>query len=92
MPLGGPFLTNGELAFIQEWIYAGVPETGAVVDEALLLDETVWESPPFEPLDIPENGVQFHLGPFEIWDGFFLGGVLLPNYSSSSRNRMNLSC
>ena len=70
MPLGGPFLSNGELAFIQEWIHAGAPETGAVADELHLLDESVWEAPPFEPLEIPENGVQFHLGPFEIWDGY----------------------
>ena len=70
MPLGGPYLTNGELAYIQEWIYAGAPEDGVVADEQLLLDETVWEEPPFEPLEPPENGVQFHLGPFEIWDGY----------------------
>ena len=70
MPLGGPYLTNGELAYISEWIYGGAPETGTVADEELLLDESVWEAPPFEPLDPPENGIQFHLGPFEIWDGY----------------------
>ena len=70
MPLGGPFLSNGELAFIQEWIHQGAPETGIVVDETLLLDNSVWESPSFEPLDPPENGVQIHLGPFEIWNNY----------------------
>ena len=70
MPLGGPYLTNGELAYIQEWIHSGAPETGIVADESLLIDETVWEAPPFNPLELPENGVQFHLGPFDIWDGY----------------------
>ena len=27
-----PYLTNGELKFIEEWIKAGSPETGSVVD------------------------------------------------------------
>jgi len=70
MPLGGPYLSNGELAFIKDWIYAGAPETGVVAEEILLLDNSVWETPPFAPLDIPENGIQFHVGPFEVWEGY----------------------
>ena len=66
MPLGMEFLTNGELEFIRQWIIAGAPETGVVVDESLLGDTTVFEIPEFEPLPLPENGVQFHLGPFEV--------------------------
>ena len=66
MPLGMEFLTNGELEFIRQWIIAGAPETGVVVDESLLEDTTIFEIPEFEPLPLPENGVQFHLGPFEV--------------------------
>ena len=32
MPLGGPYLTNGELDFIEDWIWAGAPESGIVAD------------------------------------------------------------
>ena len=66
MPLGMAFLTNGELEFIRQWIIAGAPETGEVVDANLLDDTTVFELPEFVPLPLPENGVQFHLGPFEV--------------------------
>ena len=66
MPLGGGALTNGELAFIRTWIEAGAPETGTVADPALLADETRYERPEFKPLPKPVNGVQFHLGPFDV--------------------------
>jgi len=66
MPFGGKPLTNGELAFIRTWIEAGAPETGHVADPALLEDESRYEVPEFKPLAKPENGVQLHLGPFEI--------------------------
>ena len=66
MPLGGDPLTNGELAFIRAWIEAGAPETGAVVDAALLDDDRRYERPDFQPLREPENGIQLHLGPFEV--------------------------
>lgn len=67
MPLGLPSLTNGEIAFLTAWIEAGAPEAGAVVDPALLNDETRYEPPAFEPLDPPAQGVQFHIGPFNVW-------------------------
>ena len=70
MPLGGPFLTNGELAFIKEWLHAGAPEDGIVADAVLLGDDSMYEPPEFGPLDVPEYGVQMHLDPFEIWDGY----------------------
>jgi hypothetical protein len=69
MPLGEPPLTNGELAFIEDWILAGAPETGAVADAALLADSTRYEPPDFAPLPPPAHGVQFHLGPFEVQPG-----------------------
>ena len=66
MPLGLDFLTNGELEFIRQWIIAGAPEEGVVASESLLLDETVFSPPAFEPLEIPENGIQIHLPPFDV--------------------------
>ena len=70
MPLGGPPLTNGELEFIRRWIIAGAPDTGAVVDPAVLEDTTRYEPPEFVALDPPERGIQFHLGPFEVPPNF----------------------
>lgn len=66
MPLGGDPLTNGQLEFIRQWIISGAPENGKVVDLALLADESVYEIPEFEPLEIPANGLQIHVDPFEI--------------------------
>jgi hypothetical protein len=67
MPLGLPYLTNGELAFIKTWITAGAPATGVVADPALLNDTTRYSPPPFRALQPPAKGLQFHLGPFEVW-------------------------
>jgi hypothetical protein len=67
MPFGSPSLTNGELALVKEWILAGAPETGVVADPLLLDDTTRYEPPEFVALDPPENGIQFHLGPFDVW-------------------------
>ena len=67
MPLGLDPLTNGEIAYIQAWIEAGAPETGAVVDPNLLNDDTRYEPPEFQPLDPPEQGFQLQLGPFDVW-------------------------
>jgi len=66
MPLGLDFLTNGELEFIRQWIIAGAPEEGVVASESLLLDETVFSPPAFEPLEIPEDGIQVHIPPFNV--------------------------
>ncbi len=66
MPLGGNFLTNGELEFIRDWIINGAPADGIVADVALLDDESRFEALPFEPLEVPESGLQFHLGPFDV--------------------------
>ena len=66
MPVGLDFLSNGELEFIRQWIVSGAPETGEVADESLLLDTTIYEPPEFGPLEIPENGMQVHLPPFNV--------------------------
>ena len=65
MPMGLDFLTNGELEFIRQWIIAGAPESGHVADESLS-DTTIFGLPDFEPLEIPENGMQIHLPPFDV--------------------------
>ena len=66
MPLGMPYLTNGQLEFIRQWIVAGAPETGIVADSSLLGDTTRFIEIEFVPLTPPENGMQVHLGPFEV--------------------------
>ena len=66
MPLGGPYLTNGELNFIEDWIWAEAPEIGIVADPLILNDNSVYEPPEFEVLDPPSLGIQYHIGPFEV--------------------------
>ena len=66
MPLGGPFLNNGELDFIEDWIWAGAPEEGVVADPLILNDISEYEPPAFEPLEPPVNGIQYHIGPFVV--------------------------
>ena len=66
MPLGGPFLKNGELDFIEDWIWAGAPEEGIVADPAILNDQSEYETPEFVPLDPPFMGFQYHIGPFDV--------------------------
>ena len=70
MPLGGKPLSHGELAFLRAWIEAGAPETGTVADAALLADDSYYERPEFKPLPKPDNGIQFHLGPFDVQPNF----------------------
>ena len=67
MPLGGPFLTNGELNFIKQWIWEGAPENGIVVDPIILNDLSIYEAPEFIPLEPPVNGLQYHIGPFDVY-------------------------
>jgi len=67
MPLGSRPLTNGEIVFVEKWIEAGAPREGTVVDVALLDDTTRYREPEFAPLPKPERGMQFHLGPFDVW-------------------------
>ena len=68
MPMGGPFLNRGQLDFIEQWIYAGAPDSGTVADIILLNDNTMWTEPEFTPLEPPENGIQIHLEPCYIWE------------------------
>ena len=70
MPLGKPPLTNGELEFVLQWILAGAPSSGNVVDLGLLDDTERYEPPEFEPLPVPTSGIQFHLGPWDVAPNF----------------------
>ena len=70
MPPSGNFLTDGELQFIRSWIEAGAPETGVVVDENILLNTNRYKLEEFKKLDLPANGIQLHLGPFEVQPNF----------------------
>ena len=71
MPPGGPYLSKGELAYIREWILAGAPKEGFVVDEQWLLDDrpSGLEVNETHVLAPPEQGFQLHLGPFEVEAG-----------------------
>ena len=66
MPLGGPFLKNGELDFIEDWIWAGAPEEGIVADPLILNDQSEYSAPEFTPPDPPVLGFQYHIGPFDV--------------------------
>ena len=67
MPLGGPFLTNGELNFIEDWIWEGAPQDGIVVDPIILNDQSQYETPEFGVLDPPIMGIQYHIPPFDVY-------------------------
>lgn len=71
MPFGGPYLTNGELAYIREWILQGAPKEGFVVEDSLLEDQTRAKLPEAaaQALDPPAHGFQLHIGPFTIEPG-----------------------
>lgn len=66
MPLGLDYLTNGQLAFIKQWIIAGAPVSETVADVSLLEDTTRY-TPDFTALDPPKKGFQLHLGPYDVW-------------------------
>ncbi len=95
MPQGGRSLTNGELRFVSEWIMAGAPEEGSVVDVALLEDEDRFEIPTgdYERLAAPVSGHQLQLGPFDIdpqSEREFLNFTLLGNDEEIYINRVEI--
>ncbi len=67
MPLGGPFLTNGELNFIEDWIWNGSPQEGIVADPIILNDQSEYAPPEFEALNPPTMGIQYHIPPFDVY-------------------------
>ena len=66
MPMGLDYLTNGQLEFIRQWIVAGAPDSGVVADSTILQDTVRFEDFLFEPLALPESGIQYHIEPFEV--------------------------
>lgn len=70
MPLGSDPLLNGQVEFVKRWILAGAPETGNVVDEAVLADKSKQTVAPFVPLPAPASGIQLHIAPFSISPNF----------------------
>ena len=70
MPLGAPSLTNGELAYVLQWIMAGAPETGHVAEQSLLDNTERYEPPEFAQLPVPSSGIQLHLGPYDVAPNF----------------------
>jgi len=68
MPPGNVPITNGEIAFLQQWIVAGAPKTGEVASTSVLNDKTVFtpDDSHFHALTPPTSGVQLHLGPFDV--------------------------
>jgi Copper type II ascorbate-dependent monooxygenase, C-terminal domain len=74
MPLGGNFLTAGQLEFVRRWIEAGAPETGNVVDEKILADKTPQNQVAFTPLATPQQeslaGFQLKVSQFEVYPQF----------------------
>jgi hypothetical protein len=67
MPLGGTYLSLGQIEFIKQWIIKGAPKTGSIVDETLL-DNTAVCSQPFIPLEPPatSDGFQLNIDPFTV--------------------------
>lgn len=70
MPLSGQPLTNGEVEYIRRWIAAGAPQSGDVVDTAVLADHTRIDPTAFTPLAPPAQGVQLHIEPFSVAPNF----------------------
>ena len=71
MPLGGNYLTKGQVEFIRQWINAGAEKTGAKVDLNVLKD-TVACQPTVTPLDPPaaSEGFQLKILPFDVQKNF----------------------
>lgn len=67
MPLGGNFLTQGEVDFIRRWIINGASATDGSVNESLLDNKNPCQ-PQIEPLAPPTAGTGFQLkiDPFDI--------------------------
>lgn len=67
MPLGGNFLSQGEVDFIRKWIINGASATDGSVNEILLENKNPCQ-PQIEPLSAPAAGTGFQLkiDPFDI--------------------------
>lgn len=71
MPLGGNFLTKGQVAFIKEWISKGASATDGSVNLSLLKDSSACQAS-IVPLEVPTagNGFQMKIDQFDIAPNF----------------------
>jgi hypothetical protein len=71
MPMGGNFLTKGQVAFIKEWVSKGASATDGSVNQSLLKDSSVCQ-PSIIPLETPPvgSGFQMKIDPFYIAPNF----------------------
>ena len=71
MPLGGNFLTKGQVAFIKEWVAKGASATDGSVNQSLLKDSSACQ-PSVIPLEVPPvgSGFQMKIEPFDIPSNF----------------------
>ena len=94
MPLGGTFLTKGQVEFIRKWIINGASATDGSVNESLFNDSSVCQ-PSIEPLAPPPVGAGFQLkiDPFDVPPQFEREVFIrknTPNLSTSYVNRIQL--
>jgi Copper type II ascorbate-dependent monooxygenase, C-terminal domain len=94
MPLGGPYLSAGQIQFIKEWIDKGAPEKGAVANPDLLKDN-VSCSVSFTPLAPPSanEGFQLAINTFDVNPNFEREVFVrrnMPNNSDVFVNRFKL--
>ena len=89
MPLGMEPLTNGELKFILQWILEGAPEHGTVAKVADLANLERYAPPPFTPLAKPDNGIQLHVGPFDVPANFEREFFMYKNLNNPSPMYVN---
>jgi hypothetical protein len=60
MPLGGNYLTMGQVEFVKRWINAGAKKDGETVDVSVLKDSTACQQE-ITPLAVPAAGTGFQL-------------------------------
>ena len=60
MPLGGNYLTMGQVEFVKRWINAGAKKDGETVDVAVLKDSSACQEE-ITPLAVPAAGTGFQL-------------------------------
>ena len=68
MPVGAQVLSQGQIEFLRQWIEAGAPRAGDVVDATLLSNTTPQTRSTFIPLAPPPagHGVQIHVDSFGV--------------------------
>ena len=71
MPMGGLFLTKGQVEFVRRWINGGAEKTGSKIDLSVLDDKSACQAD-VTPLAPPASGAGFQLKiePFDIQKNF----------------------